>query len=91
MIKGTSKRVIVVKQPDTDLFEEAYFIVKERKTGTKNDTKSLIQEAGRIINSENENPKKSSKSPMRERLTNLFFFLLGGLFAVLVFYMLINV
>ena len=29
MIKGTSKRIIVVKSPDPKIFEEAIFIVRE--------------------------------------------------------------
>ncbi len=91
MIKGTSKRVIVVKQPDTDLFEEAYFIVKDKKIRTKNDTKSLISEAGRIINSENPNIKNDVKRAMRERIINVFSFLLGALFSIVIFYILINI
>ncbi len=88
MIKGTSKRVIVVKHPDTELFEEAYFIVKEKKLRTKNDTKSLIAEAKRIINKEKEKP--DLKTSVRHRIVNVFSFLLGMLFALVVFYVLIN-
>lgn len=29
MVKGTSRRIIVVKSPDPDLFDEAIFVVKE--------------------------------------------------------------
>ena len=29
MVKGTSKRIVVVKSPDPNVFEEAIFIVKE--------------------------------------------------------------
>ena len=29
MVKGTSKRIVVVKSPDPKVFEEAIFIVKE--------------------------------------------------------------
>ena len=90
MIKGTSKRVIVVKHPDTELFEEAYFIVKETRRAGKNDTKSLVAEAKRIINREKEGEKKNVAEVVKSRLVNVFFFLLGNLFSFLVFYMLIN-
>lgn len=29
MVKGTSRRIIVVKSPDPDVFDEAIFVVKE--------------------------------------------------------------
>ena len=52
MIKGYSKRVIVVKNPSSDYFDEAYFILKERfaaqKTIPSCETK-MIDEANRII------------------------------------------
>jgi len=47
LIKGCSKKVIVIKDPGSNLFEEAYFIVApgmaERKQG------DLLLEANRII------------------------------------------
>ena len=46
MIKGVSKRVIVVKSPDPRIFEQAIFIVKEdylRKAG--GDSERVLREA----------------------------------------------
>ncbi len=92
MIKGTSKRVIVVKHPDTELFEEAYFIVKDKRIKSKSDTKSLIVEAGRIINTScTEEEKKSKRKRGYERLLNVLSFLSGMLFAVVVFYILTKI
>ncbi len=51
MIKGITKRVIVVKSPDPKIFEEAIFIVREEafpKNGTSAD--ALLGEAQRIAN-----------------------------------------
>ncbi len=48
MIKGVSKRVVVVKSPDTKLFEEAIFLVRDdaaHKGVTKED---LLKEASRV-------------------------------------------
>jgi len=49
MVKGISKRVIVVRSPDPRIFEEAIFIVKEdimTKDGVSSD--QLLQEAQRV-------------------------------------------
>ena len=46
MVKGTSKRVIVVKSPDPKYFEEAIFIVREEFMRSPGVTKDkLLNEA----------------------------------------------
>lgn len=86
MLRGTSKRVIVLKHCKGDVFDEAYFIVKNSENGKKRDTKSLICEARKIINGEKkEDEKAKEKKVFFTRLTNLFFFILGILFAILIF------
>ena len=47
MVKGVSRRVIVVKSPDPRLFEEAIFIVK--KDAPPVSEHSLRQEAEKVI------------------------------------------
>lgn len=51
MIKGITKRVIVVKSPDPSLFEEALFIVRE-DSFPKNSSSAadLLSEAQKIAN-----------------------------------------
>lgn len=51
MIKGYSKRVIVVKDPTSNYFEEAHFILKERFSApqTPSCEAKMIDEANRII------------------------------------------
>ena len=49
VVKGTSKRVIVVKSPDPKIFEQAIFIVKEdyrRKGGTN--AGEVLREAQKV-------------------------------------------
>ena len=46
MIKGVSRRVIVVKSPDRRFFEEAIFIVREGVVGTGGD--QVVEEARRV-------------------------------------------
>lgn len=86
MLRGTSKRVIVLKHCKGDVFDEAYFIVKNSEGSKKKDTKSLVSEARRIINGDKkEEDKTKEKKVFLTRLTNVFFFILGILFAILVF------
>jgi len=65
MIKGITKRVIVVKSPDPDVFEEAIFIVREEafsKNGMS--ATALLCEAQKIANGyAGENVKKERRMP----------------------------
>lgn len=51
MIKGYSKRVIVVKNPTSNYFDEAHFILKERFSTqqTQSCEAKMIDEANKII------------------------------------------
>lgn len=49
MIKGISKRVIVVKSPDRRFFEEAIFIVKEGIAGVPGVTAEQVVEEARKV------------------------------------------
>ena len=49
MVKGTSKRIVVVKSPDPKVFEEAIFIVKEDFLGHGGRTNAL-KEAQQVAN-----------------------------------------
>ena len=48
MVKGISRQVIMVHSPDTQLFEQAIFILKDNAQDVTDDM--LIKEAKRIIN-----------------------------------------
>ena len=47
MVKGTAKRVIVVKSPDKKVFEEAIFIVREDYMRTSGMTQSKLMDEAR--------------------------------------------
>ena len=52
MVKGTSRRVIVVDSPDTDLFEQAIFIVRNDAMHRGGVTsQQLVDEACRVARS----------------------------------------
>ena len=57
MVKGITRQVILVEAPDTDLFEQAIFVLKDN-TATVTD-EMLLKEAKRIINA----PKKKRIHP----------------------------
>ena len=49
MLKGISRRVIVVKSPDRRFFEEAIFIVREGVIGTGGVTADQVVEEARRV------------------------------------------
>jgi len=51
MVKGVTRRVIVVKTPDPRYFEEAIFIVKEDASIGGADVDQVLQEAQAVANS----------------------------------------
>ena len=48
MVKGISRQVILVESPDTQLFEQAIFILKDNQKEISNEL--LLKEAKRILN-----------------------------------------
>lgn len=48
MVKGTNRRVIVVKSPDPRIFEEAIFILKEEYMKSGSSPEGLLEEARRV-------------------------------------------
>jgi hypothetical protein len=73
VVKGISKRVIVVKSPDPRIFEQAIFIVREDFPGqTGVSERELLRQAGEAI---------SGCLPGRERRSRLLPWLRGILYA----------
>lgn len=81
MIKGTQKNVIILKNTKSPLFEEAYFILRERP-GEKVHKGDMISEANRIISANVIHSNKytdSKKSVKKEKTIGLILFILGAL------------
>ena len=73
VVKGISKRVIVVKSPDPKIFEQAIFIVREDYPGqTGISERELLRQAGEAI---------SGCLPSRRNRSKLVPWLRGMLFA----------
>ena len=49
MVKGTSRQVIMVQAPETKLFEQAIFILKEDAIGEGISDEALLKEAQKAI------------------------------------------
>ena len=76
VVKGTSKRVVVVRSPDPKIFEEAIFIVREdfaRQGGRINALKEAQQAASAYIRG------AASRSGRRFRLGPLIWAFVGAL------------
>ena len=48
MVKGVSRRVVVVDSPDERLFEQAIFIVRNNAAGEGVTSRALVEEARRL-------------------------------------------
>ncbi|MBE6948544.1 MAG: hypothetical protein E7456_01735 [Ruminococcaceae bacterium] len=66
MVKGVSRRVIVIKSPDKNIFEEAIFIVREDALRRGVTREELVREAQQVANeylSSNRKKKTGRKIP----------------------------
>ena len=80
-MRGYQKRVIHVKNTGSNVFEEAYFVLKEDFKSAPSRT-SLVDEATRIINENTVGRKKGILKGIRVALPA---FLVGVLISVIVF------
>ena len=56
--KGCQKKMIIIKNPGSRFFEEAYFILKEDQGEDERDMKDMVEEANRIISKNIQNKEK---------------------------------
>lgn len=64
MIKGVGKQIVVIKNPKSEYFEQAIFIIKDGLNGTQTD---MLEECERIIKNSSKISFKTSK--IKNRLT----------------------
>lgn len=77
MIRGAQKNMIVIKTADSDLFEEAYFVLRREKTVKNRD---IVAEANRIIEASGGQKRFSdTKKEIRTLLFAVGCFLCGAL------------
>jgi hypothetical protein len=80
-MRGTEKKVLYVRNTESTLFEEAYFILKKDQEPPPH--RDMVEEAARIIRREYLPKEENAKK--RGTLDRLWLFLLGGLFSALIF------
>ena len=75
MVKGISRRVIVVESPDPHIFEQAIFILSNDAAGGGVSSQQVVEQAVRIAKSY---ARTHGAPPRRRRLTTWMAALLGG-------------
>jgi hypothetical protein len=79
MLRGYQRRVIFLKNTDSELFEEAYFLLRDGSS-QKKDGRELIDEALRIIDKKTGGNKRRRKGDRLAQLLRLIIpFLIGAL------------
>ena len=83
MVKGTTKKVIVVRSPDPKIFEQAIFIVRGDFLNSGSSAENVLKEAERVAN---DYIKESvgERRPVFEKIPAPLFGVLGALAIVLV-------
>jgi hypothetical protein len=86
MLRGSQKRMIVVRTRDSRLFEEAYFVIRrsaDEHSGDADDEWDMLREANRILESSMAGvrresfPAAASPRPRKGQLRGLLWFLCG--------------
>ena len=75
MVKGISRRVIVVESPDPHIFDQALFILSNDAAGGGVSSQQVVEQAVRIAKSY---ARTHGAPPRRRRLTTWMAALLGG-------------
>lgn len=78
MIKGIQKKLIMMQLNKNDMFEGAYFIVRDDKEAKISDKNDMVKEANRIINE-----CVAPNSRAEKRSGRLGFFALGAMIGIL--------
>ena len=79
VVKGISKRVIVVKSPDPKIFEQAIFIIREDYCGASGmNEQDVLREAKRAANGYFLSVGKQRRGNMLQKLRGLFCALAGA-------------
>jgi len=81
MVKGAQKQMVVIKTADSQVFEEAYFVVR-RGAGTGQ--MDMLAEANRIIESCGIGSKSKPKIDFRQWMFALCSFVGGGTVGALI-------
>ncbi len=80
MIKGCERRMIKIENTDSDLFESAYFIIRQNvQLPKKKRRDDMLREAARIVSDKTEPTRKRDGSSRRVWLERVGIFAAGAL------------
>ena len=80
-MRGCQKSVIYLKNTGSDLFEEAYFVIRRGAGSARMD---MLSEAERIVESSGAKRQRKGRVSARSAVISLVSFLSGGLVGALV-------
>ena len=83
MIKGCQKRMIFIKNTGCDLFDEAYFVLKNDIPTSQENENDIIRTATAIIN-EHEYPLYKRKNRKKAHISPTLMFTFGALCGALI-------
>ena len=86
MVKGISRRVVVVEAPDQRFFEQAIFIVRNDAAGKGVTSRELVEEARRVA----KNYAGGGKNGCRRGEWNPAFYVLMGAAAIGLVWMIVS-
>ena len=76
MIRGAQKKMIVVKTAESEVFEEAYFVLRRESLAEEAD---MVREASRIIESHDMKKRRVDGAKIKTLILGTAFFLTGVL------------
>lgn len=83
MLKGFNRRVVVMKNPDSKIFDEAFFVVKENAVFDRRE-KSPVEAAKKIIKDLEEENNYKKKKGLSEFKKALIFITLGAIIGIII-------
>lgn len=81
MVKGAQKRMVVLRTSDSGLYEQAYFVLRDKRGQAAPDERSMIAEANRILSESLLPTQQKKKRSHRGAPWLLFGALLGAALA----------
>ena len=82
MLKGCQKKIIMLKNTGSKIFDEAYFILSDSAIASHCSQSDMIAEANRIVEmGYRDTFWQRNQTPRKGRFQQLLFFLIGALFA----------
>jgi len=81
MVRGCQKKIILLKNTGSPIFEEAYFILSDMADNLMLGESDMIKEAKRIIDEGHINKSGPKKEKKRTAFNSFIWFISGALFS----------